>query len=221
MQRILIIDDDEAMRDLLRDRLEDTYQIIDTGDPEQAIALALQHKPDAVLLDLMMMTFSGFEVCQTLSTLSLTQRFPIFVISGEMAAKYKTFCQNLGASDYFEKPVDFGLLRSKLCATLKLSRVERRKEVRIRLNVALKLRGRDKNGRQLEVLATTENVSTGGFLCGCEAIFEINSILDVFLCCDGEHYAGSARTVRQDPGNDSHSRYAFQFVQKPIVWVLK
>ena len=39
--RILIIDDDETMRGLLRDRLEDAYQIIDTGDPEQAIALAL------------------------------------------------------------------------------------------------------------------------------------------------------------------------------------
>jgi CheY-like chemotaxis protein len=39
--QILIIDDDETMRGLLRDRLEDAYQIIDTGDPEQAIALAL------------------------------------------------------------------------------------------------------------------------------------------------------------------------------------
>src|SRR6202041_3483024 len=63
--RILIIDDDETMRGLLRDRLEDAYQIFDTGDPEQAIALALEHKPDGVLLDLMMPNFSGFEVCQT------------------------------------------------------------------------------------------------------------------------------------------------------------
>jgi putative two-component system response regulator len=92
MPRILIIDDDESMRTLLRDRLGASYQIIETGDPEQAIALALQHKPDAVLLDLMMPNFSGFEVCQTLNTLSFTQQIPILIMSGQAATKYTVFC---------------------------------------------------------------------------------------------------------------------------------
>jgi putative two-component system response regulator len=97
VQQILIIDDDEVMRSLLRDRLEDAYQIFDTGDPEQTIALALEHKPDGVLLDLMMPNFSGFEVCQTLTGLSYTRQIPIFIVSGEAATKYKAFCQNLGS----------------------------------------------------------------------------------------------------------------------------
>jgi DNA-binding response OmpR family regulator len=92
------------MPGVLRDRLDDGYEIIDTGDPEEAIAPSLQHKPDVVLLDLMMPKFSGLEVCQTLSSLSFTQQIPILIVSGESATKYKTFCQNLGAAGYFEKP---------------------------------------------------------------------------------------------------------------------
>jgi DNA-binding response OmpR family regulator len=53
-------------------RLKNSYKIIDSGSPEEALALALQYKPAAILLDLMMPKYSGFEVCQTLSSLSFT-----------------------------------------------------------------------------------------------------------------------------------------------------
>jgi CheY-like chemotaxis protein len=91
---------------LLRDRREDAYVIIDSGDPEQAIAVALGHKPDAVMLDLMMPRFSGFEVCQTLtSPLSFTRRIPIFIVSEGSATQYKAFCQNLGVAAILKSPL--------------------------------------------------------------------------------------------------------------------
>ena len=67
MPRILVIDDDESIRKMLRFRLKDSYELMDTPSPEEGIILALQHKPDAVLVDLMMPAHTGFEVCQTLS----------------------------------------------------------------------------------------------------------------------------------------------------------
>src|ERR1700682_359573 len=97
MHKILIVDDDRSMRSLLRVRLSDAYQVFDTEDPEQALALALEHKPDAVLLDLMMPKFSGFELCQSLRSLTYTSTIPILVITGETEAKYKDHCANLGA----------------------------------------------------------------------------------------------------------------------------
>ncbi len=65
MQKLLVIEDEEAMRRLLRLNLSDLYEIIDTGDPEQGLALAMQNKPSAILLDLRMPKFSGFELCRT------------------------------------------------------------------------------------------------------------------------------------------------------------
>jgi DNA-binding response OmpR family regulator len=59
--KILIVDDDKAMCNLLRACLSEGYEVFDTVDPEQALGLALEHKPDAILLDLMMPKFSGFE----------------------------------------------------------------------------------------------------------------------------------------------------------------
>ena len=95
MHKILIVDDDRATCDLLRACLSEGYEVIDTQDPEQALGLALEHKPDAILLDLMMPKFSGFELCQSFRSLSYTSTIPIVVITGETEAKYKDHCGNL------------------------------------------------------------------------------------------------------------------------------
>ena len=46
MSRILIVDDDDATRQLCRNYLEDSYEVVDTGDPELALMLALKNKPE-------------------------------------------------------------------------------------------------------------------------------------------------------------------------------
>jgi DNA-binding response OmpR family regulator len=63
VKRLLIVDDDDAMRRLLRLNLSDSYEIIDTGKPEEALALTMEHKPDAILLDLLMPKISGIDLC--------------------------------------------------------------------------------------------------------------------------------------------------------------
>ena len=222
MPLILIVDDDEAMRGLIRERLEDAYKIIDTGNPEGALSLALQSKPDCILLDLMMPEFSGFELCQTLASLSFTRLIPIFVITGEPAARYKDSCMNLGAKEYFEKPLNFGQLRSRLTAVLESKQHERRAEVRVRLRALLKLRGTDISGRKFELLTTTDNVSASGFLCGCHALLERDAIVEVWLRSGGvELQVGRARMVRVEWPNTAWQRHGFRFVEKPHDWVLR
>jgi len=219
---ILIVDDDEAMRGLIRERLEDAYKIIDTGNPEGALSLALQSKPDCILLDLMMPEFSGFELCQTLASLSFTRLIPIFVITGEPAARYKDSCMNLGAKEYFEKPLNFGQLRSRLAAVLESKQHERRAEVRVRLRALLKLRGTDTSGRKFELLTTTDDVSASGFLCGCHALLERDAIVEVWLRSGGvELQVGRARMVRVEWPNTAWQRHGFRFVEKPHDWILR
>src|SRR6202171_2711218 len=101
-----MFDDEEATPLLLRINLADRYEIIDTGNPEQALAMAMQDKPNAILLDLRMPKYSGFELCRTLNSLTSTQLIPLIIVSGEPGATTKTLCKELGAKAFFEKPID-------------------------------------------------------------------------------------------------------------------
>src|SRR5712692_29348 len=221
MQKLLVIDDEEAMRRLLRLNLSDTYEVIDTGDPEQGLALAMQNKPSAILLDLRMPRFSGFELCRTFTGLTSTQLTPVFIVSGEAGSTTKALCKELGATAYFEKPIDFDALRSRLAEVLLAKRPERRSEVRVRLRAPLKLRGTDTNGKSFEELTHTENVSLSAFLCGCAAPRRPGSIVEVFLLTGAGQLVGTARVVRSEATETPYPRYAFRFVEKTGEWVLQ
>jgi CheY-like chemotaxis protein len=219
--RILIVDDDEAQRRVLRFRLKDTYEIIDTGSPEEALALALQHKPDAILLDLMMPQYSGFEVCQTLHSMSFTQLIPVFIVSGESAGRYEEFCKNLGAKGYFQKPVDFEALQACLAAVTAVKNGNRRAEPRVRLRAKLKIRGTTEKGEPFEALTVTENVSAHGFFCACNAPLKKDDMVEVFLGAAGEQFTGKARVIRvESPGTPTQA-CGFRFLDNPVDWVLR
>ena len=221
MSKILVVDDDVSIRKLVRLNLADTFDIIDTGTPEEALALAMEHNPDAILLDLRMPNFSGFELCQTFTSFSRTQLIPVYIVSGEAGAQTKQYCRELGAAAYFEKPVDFDALRTSLENRVKSRRIERRSEVRIRLRVPLMLRGNGHDGKAFQVLTATDNVSLNGFLCGCAVPLAEAAIVDVYMVANGESEpVGKARVVRCDSEQTPCPRYGFRFNEKTGHWVL-
>jgi CheY-like chemotaxis protein len=219
--RLLVIDDDESMRKLLRLRLESLYEIVDTADPEEGLALALQQKPDAILLDLMMPRYSGFEICQTLSSLSFTQRIPVFIVSGESVARYADFCENLGAKGFFPKPVDFHNLGKALAEAIKGSHHARQAEARVRFRATLKLRGLDSTRAPFELVTVTENVTANGFLCVCQSDVEEGAVVDVFLATSAQQFVGKAQVVRVDGLGTSGQACDFRFLEKPTDWILQ
>src|SRR5579864_320970 len=222
MPKILVVDDDDAIRGLVKRRLSDTYEVIDTGNPVQALGLALEHKPAAILLDLMMPDCSGFELCQSLHTLSYTSRIPIFVVSGESSAKYRDYVTTLGASGFFEKPLNFPELKARLAQISQAAHGERRAHVRVRMKFVLKLKGTDERGRSFEQLTTTENVSAGGFLCNLPVILPPEARLEVFVSgSDADRHAGTVRAVRQEAPNSPWQRYGFQFVERSPEWIFQ
>ena len=221
MQKILIVDDDAATRNLLAIRLQDTYEVVQTGDPKQAMELALEHKPDAIFLDLMMPEVSGLELCQSLRSVSYTSPIPIFIITGRSGAKYRERCEQLGVRAIFEKPLDFQELRRKLADELHAKVPDRRSNVRVSMKVALKLRGVDANEQEFEEPATTENVSTDGFLCSCSVPLMKGTLVEVFVVSGSERYAGKARVVRKEPSGSPEHRYGFYLEEKTGEWVLQ
>jgi len=220
MKKVLVVADDSAMRGLLRMGLSEYYEVFDSGDPEQAWALALEHKPDALLLDLVMPKFSGLELRSSFQALSHTSRLPIFVITGHSGHKYREQCKELGATGFFEKPVDFVKLRASLDAELGDQRPERRSAVRVQMRVVLKLQGTDPSGKQFEELAETENVSASGFLCICSRPLVKGASCDVYRTGSSDRYVGQARVVRKASPGDLWHRYGFRFQGTIANWVL-
>ncbi len=221
MNKLLIVDDEEAMRRLLRLNLADRFMIVDTGNSEQALAMAMHDKPNAILLDLRMPNYSGFELCRTFKSMTSTQLIPIVIITGEAGSTTKSLCKELGATAYFEKPVDFDALRSGLETILRGAQPERRSELRVRLRVTLKLRGRDINENVFQEVSETENVSKSAFFCGCTAQLKTESIVEVYLVNGGSQFVGTARVVRSEGTDTPYPRYAFRFVHKEGDWILR
>lgn len=222
MGKLLIVDDDDALRRLMRIMLSDMYEIIDSGDPEQGLGLALEHRPQAILLDLRMPKYSGYELLQTFTSFSRTQMIPVIIVSGESGGQTKQYCKSLGAAHYFEKPIDFDALRACLRQVAHTRQQDTpRTEVRVRLSVALKLRGTDKQGKEFETAATTENVSLSGFLCTCVAELGIKTIVSVYMTSPEEGYVGKAMIVHLDSRAAPLNRYGCRFVEKSGQWVLQ
>lgn len=220
MEKLLIVDDDEALRRLMRLELSGTFEVIDTGAPEDGLALALEHKPEAILLDLRMPKYSGYELLQTFTAFSHTQKIPVIIVSGEAGGQTKDHCKQLGAFAYFEKPIDFDALRNCLTKLTKVRRFIPRSEVRVRLRVPLKLRGIDKLGNKFEQDTVTEDVSLSGFLCTCTAELAVDSIVEVFLTDGGSKYVGKAKIVHSNTKAAQLRHFGFRFTEKTGPWVL-
>jgi DNA-binding response OmpR family regulator len=221
LHKLLIVDDEEAMRRLLRIHLQDRYVTVDTGDPGQALAIALRDKPDAILLDLRMPNHSGFELCRTFNSLTFTQLIPIVIVTGEAGAATRSLCKEIGAKAYFEKPVDFDALRSALESLLYAVRPERRSEVRIRLRVKLALRGTDLHGNSYEAPSATENVSRNGFLCVCTTALRKGSPIAVNLVSGQANFSGKAELIWSEGFDGNYREYGFRFIEKTGDWILR
>ena len=218
-RRLLIVDDDEAMRRLFRLNLSDDYEIVDTADPARALALAMEHKPDAILMDLRMPKHSGLGLCRALGAINKAQPVPIFIVSGETASEIKQSCKEMGTAGYFEKPVDFEALRVSL-AKVKRQTLVPRAEVRVQIRVELKLSGTDSNGKEFKESTFTENVSVNSFFCACAATLAQDSVVEVFIARGNDQSIGTARVVRSEERPGTSSLYGFRFIEKKGEWIL-
>jgi len=170
---------------------------------------------------LRMPKYSGYELCQTFTSFSRTQTIPVVIVSGEGGAQTKDHCRQLGAAAYFEKPLDFEALKLFLRGIVKTSRHIPRSEVRVRLRVPLKLRGKDAQAKDFEEAAATENVSLSGFLCTCNREIAVHSIVDVYIVSGRDEHVGKAQIMHSEAKAPPLFRYGCRFTEKTGPWVLQ
>lgn len=107
--KILIVDDQEANIDVLRENLimQGYTNIKTTTNSSEVLALKTSYDPDIILLDLLMPMVSGFEVLEQMRTLLLNHEYlPIIVLSASISPESKQKALALGAKDFVSKPFD-------------------------------------------------------------------------------------------------------------------
>jgi DNA-binding response OmpR family regulator len=116
-RRILIVDDDRKTAELIRLYLErDGYQALLAHDGRQALELARQKRPDLVVLDLMLPTVDGLDICRILRAESRT---PIIMLTARTTEDDKLLGLDLGADDYMTKPFSPRELLARVRAVLR------------------------------------------------------------------------------------------------------
>jgi DNA-binding response OmpR family regulator len=104
--RILIAEDDEGLRQLLRLVLRHAgYEVIEAADGTEALARAYDSNPTLILLDVMMPGVDGFDVCRRLRSDQRTHRVPIVFVSALDDIKQRNVLLKLGADDCIRKPI--------------------------------------------------------------------------------------------------------------------
>lgn len=122
--RILLIDDDIAVRLRLRDLLESEqqYDIREMEDGRAGLAEALASPPDLVLLDIMMPGMTGFEVCAALRADVRTREVPVIVLSSADDSDAMVAALEAGADDFLRKPFSAPEIRAKVRTITRLNR---------------------------------------------------------------------------------------------------
>jgi len=111
--RILVVDDDRAVRDALRRALTlGGYEVQVAEDGEQALEQVVRAIPDAVVLDVGLPGIDGLEVCRRLRRLG--NRVPILILTARDAVADRIDGLDVGADDYMVKPFDVGELKARL-----------------------------------------------------------------------------------------------------------
>ena len=103
-KRILLVEDDQSLASVYQDRLElEGFSVKWVENGEQALAQALEYKPDLILLDVMMPKISGFEVLDILRNTKETANIKIIMLTALSQDKNKQQAKELGADDYLVK----------------------------------------------------------------------------------------------------------------------
>ena len=127
VKKILVIDDDELIRETVRLALAHAgFEVATLGDAERAPSVAAETKPDLILLDLYMGETSGLDLCRRLKADEATRGIPVIVLSGSNEPVDVLAGIDAGAVEYLKKPIDAETLVRTVRSALKLEDSEPR-----------------------------------------------------------------------------------------------
>jgi CheY-like chemotaxis protein len=111
MARILVVEDDTSVSQMLRIVLEgDGHEVLVADDGSRGLATAARRAPDAIVLDVMMPFMDGFAVLEALRDDDRTSSIPVMMLSAIQQESVEERCYRMGAQAFVRKPFDPGIL---------------------------------------------------------------------------------------------------------------
>ena len=128
LQQILIVDDSDMNRAMLREILKDNYSILEAGNGVECLSCVEHMGPSLslILLDLNMPEMDGFEVLAELSRLGYMDDIPVIIISGTDSTADICRAYDLGATDYIHRPFNTQVIYRRVSNTITLMAKQRR-----------------------------------------------------------------------------------------------
>ncbi|MBW0434957.1 response regulator [Leptospira yasudae] len=131
--KILIIDDEAANLQVLKQILSADYRLYFAKDGYKGIELAKSEKPNIILLDVMMPGMTGHETCRILRAEPSTSRIPIIFVTAMADEEDETDGFDSGAVDYITKPISPAIVKARVKTHLSLVRTEELRETRLQI----------------------------------------------------------------------------------------
>lgn len=213
-KRVLIVDDEADIRELVRYNLErEGFAVLEAEDGERAIDMVRKERPDLVVLDVMLPGADGLEICRMLRTQSPAARIPIVMLTAKAGEVDRILGLEIGADDYVSKPFSPRELVARIRAVLRRSEVpdtDRPREVyeRGRLRVSFDTYEVWIDGKPLE-LSLREFELLKFFVRSPNRVFDRLAILDLVWGQDtyveprtvDVHIRRLRLQIEQDPAN--------------------
>ena len=117
--KILVVDDEKIMRDILTSFLErENYEVISASEGQEAVEIAKREHPDVILLDVRMPEIDGIETCKRLKAELTTKSIPVIMISGVGESMMEAV--EAGAEDFLNKPFALAEVFTRVRSALRI-----------------------------------------------------------------------------------------------------
>lgn len=207
MNSILIVDDEIAIRELLKFNLENEgFKVTSAADGEEALALLNDKKFDLVILDVMLPGINGMEVCRRMRSDSSLEAIPVIMLTARGEEIDKVLGLELGADDYITKPFGVRELIARIKVRLRRTNSPKEEEVIMRGDLIIEPSSYSVKVRNEQIDFTPKEFDLLRLLASYPGkVYTRDELLEKIW---GYEYAGDTRTV------DVHIRHIRLKIEK-------
>jgi two-component system phosphate regulon response regulator PhoB len=177
---VLIVEDEVAIVTLLRYNLErEGFRVYSTGDGEEALAMVKEHRPDVIVLDWMLPSMSGIDICKQLRWSSETKGIPIIMLSARGEESDRIRGLDAGADDYIVKPFSPAELIARIRALFRRFRPSLSEKIMVFSDLKMDVTGHKVTRGEAEIhLSPTEFSLLRYFMEHPNRVFSREQLLD-------------------------------------------